>query len=191
VDNTVERLDQTQRSVIIGSILGDGYVRIIPGRKNAFLEINHSIKMKNYVDWKYQILKSIVLSPPKSRKGNGNRIAYRFFTRQHPEITKLFKRFYVKGEKRIPDNLILDPISLAIWYMDDGSKCGTSNYYLNTQQFSVEDQMKLIACLKKFKVVATLNRDKTYWRIRIIMATVPTFKNLIQEYVVPSLQYKI
>ncbi len=166
-------------------------MRIIPGRKNAFLEINHSIKMKNYVDWKYQILKSIVLSPPKSRKGNGNRIAYRFFTRQHPEITKLFKRFYVKGEKRIPDNLILDPISLAIWYMDDGSKCGTSNYYLNTQQFSVEDQMKLIACLKKFKVVATLNRDKTYWRIRIIMATVPTFKNLIQEYVVPSLQYKI
>ena len=62
------RLNQKQKSLIIGSILGDGYVRIIKGRRNAFLEINHSAKMKEYVDWKYEILKNIVISPPKLRK---------------------------------------------------------------------------------------------------------------------------
>ena len=190
MDNTVGRLTQIHRSVIIGSLLGDGYVRIIKGRKNAFLEINHSIKMKNYVDWKYEILKSIVISPPKLRKGNGNRVAYRFFTRQHPEITELFKLFYKNGKKVIPD-FKLDPISLAIWYMDDGSKCGTSNYYLNTQQFTIEDQQKLMNQLKLFGIESKLNKDKEYWRIRMIMSSVPTFKELIQENIIPSLQYKI
>ena len=50
MDNTVGSLTQIQLSVIIGSILGDGYVRIIDGRKNAFLEINHSLKAKEYVE---------------------------------------------------------------------------------------------------------------------------------------------
>jgi hypothetical protein len=45
MDNAVGSLTQLQRSVIIGSILGDGYVRIVPGRKDAFLEVNHSIKL--------------------------------------------------------------------------------------------------------------------------------------------------
>ena len=93
MDNTVGSLTQIQKSLIIGSLLGDGYARIIKGRKNAFLEINHSFHMKEYVDWKYEILKNIVISPPKMRKGNGNRIAYRFFTRQHPKITELFNLF--------------------------------------------------------------------------------------------------
>jgi len=54
MDNTVGSLTQFQKFVIIGSILGDGYIRIIPGRQDAFLEINHSLKAKKYVDWKFQ-----------------------------------------------------------------------------------------------------------------------------------------
>jgi len=69
MDNTVGSLTQEQKSIIIGSILGDGYLRIVPGRKNAFLEINHSISEKDYVDWKHQELKNLVKSPPKARKG--------------------------------------------------------------------------------------------------------------------------
>ena len=55
--NTVGSLTKLERSIIIGSLLGDGYMRIIPGRSNAFLEINHSIKAKDYVDFKYNSLK--------------------------------------------------------------------------------------------------------------------------------------
>ena len=190
MDNTVGRLTQIQRSVIIGSLLGDGYVRIVRGRRNAFLEVNHAYSMKEYVDQKYKILKDIVISPPKVRKGNGNRIAYRFFTRQHPEITELFNLFYKNGKKIIPD-FKLNPVSLAVWYMDDGSKCGTSSYYLNTQQFSVEDQHILMGYLREFGVESKLNKDKEYWRIRMIMSSVPTFINLVRQSIVPSLQYKI
>jgi len=99
MDNAVGSLTKTQKSIIIGSILGDGYLRVIKGRNNAFLEINHSLKQKDYVDWKYDQLRNIVKSPPKLRKTNGERVAYRFFTKQHPEITKLLNIFYQNGKK--------------------------------------------------------------------------------------------
>lgn len=79
--NTVGSLTQSQKSLIIGTMLGDGYLRIIPGRKNAFLEINHSFSQKEYVDWKFNRLKNICISTPKERRGVGRRIAYRFYTK--------------------------------------------------------------------------------------------------------------
>ena len=133
MDNTVGSLSQMQISVIIGSLLGDGYLRIISGRRNAFLEINHSIKQKDYVDWKYTVLKNITVSAPKERIIDKTRTAYRFYTRQLPELTQLHKKFYRDGKKIVPDDLFLTPLSLAVWFMDDGSKCRTSDVYLNTQ----------------------------------------------------------
>ena len=93
------------------------------------MEINHSYRAKAYVDWKYFVLQNIAGSRPKVRRGNNGRIAYRFYTRQHPEITKIFSEFYTEKKKKIPDTLILDPLSIAVWYMDDGSKCRSSDVY--------------------------------------------------------------
>lgn len=119
MDNTVGSLTQFQRSLIIGSILGDGHLRTFPGRKNALLEINHSFNQKEYVDWKYSALENVCASPPRMRKGNGERIAYRFHSKQLPELTELHRIFYKSGKKSIPENLVLDPIILSVWFMDE------------------------------------------------------------------------
>src|SRR5438552_2682393 len=148
MDNTVGSLTQLQKSLIIGSLIGDGYMRIVPGRADAFLEINHSIKAKDYVDHKYLILKNICESPQKERKTNEGRIAYRFFTRQHPELTNMHRKFYKNGRKIIPTDLVLDPVVLSVWYMDDGSKSRDRDIYLNTQQFSDSDQRSLLRFLR-------------------------------------------
>ena len=190
MDNTVGSLTQEQKSIIIGSLLGDGYLRIIPGRKNAFLEINHSISEKDYVDWKHRELKSLVKSPPKVRKGKGKRIAYRFFTKQHPEITKLYQKFYRGREKIIP-HLKLNPLIIAIWFMDDGSK-SYQTYYLNTQRFDYQSQKKLIRMLRKqYGIESSLNKDKGYYRIRVKQSSAERFKKLIQNYIIPAMQYKL
>ena len=191
MDNTVGSLTQTERSIILGSLLGDGYLRIVQGRRNALLEVNHSLAQKDYVDWKYKMLKSLCKSLPKERKGNGGRRAYRFSTRQHEELTKLFKLFYQNGKKVIPTTLELNSIMLAIWYMDDGSKCRESDVYLNTQQFTVQDQLKCVTALAKIGVESSLNRDKQYWRIRIKKSSLPKFFANISPYVVPSMRYKL
>jgi hypothetical protein len=189
--NTVGSLTQLQRSIIIGSLLGDGYVRIVDGRKDAFLEINHSISQKEYVDWKYEMLQSICVSGPVSRKGNGTRTAYRFTTKQHSEITQLFTSFYTDKVKGIPDGLVLDPITLAVWFMDDGSRCRAQDVYFNTQQFAIEDQEKCLAMLFQMGIDASLNKDKEYKRVRVKISSIPTLFGIISPYVVPSMTYKI
>lgn len=190
MDNTEGSLTQLQKSLIIGTLLGDGYIRRIKGRKNAFLELNHSINQKDYVEWKYSILKNLTRSGPKSRKGNGKRIAYRFFTKQYPEFTKMMNLFYKNKKKCIPD-LVLDPIILAVWFMDDGSRCSKDNVYLNTQQFSKDDQYKLLVFLEKMGLSGTLNKDKEYYRIRFKTSNIPKLFGIIKKYIIPSMKYKI
>lgn len=190
MDNTVGSLTQLQKSLIIGTLLGDGYLRIVKGRKDAFLEVNHSVSAKSYVDWKYEILKDITISAPKMRKGNGSRIAYRFYTRQHLEISKFYDLFYVNGKKRVPD-IELDPMVLAVWFMDDGSKCRDSDVYLNTQQFSIADQEKLRVMLNKLGLKATLNKDKIYYRLRFLKESIEELNRITSDYVIPSMRYKL
>lgn len=190
MDNTVGSLSQVQRSVVLGSLLGDGYLRILKGRNNAFLEINHAYSQKEYVDWKYSLLKSIVKSPPKRRKNNGERVAYRFFTRQNEVLTELHTQFYVQNTKIIP-HIVLDPLSLAIWYMDDGSQCRQSDVYLNSQQFDLESQINLLSALKKLGLEARLNKDKEYYRIRFLKSSLGHLRNLVRQHIIPSMKYKL
>lgn len=191
MDNTVGSLTQYQKSLITGTILGDGYLRIIPGRKDAFLEINHSFSQKRYTDWKFEKLQNICISKPKMRKGNGNRIAYRFYTKQYPELTDFYNEFYKNGNKIVPDNLKLDAIALSVWFMDDGSRCGKSNFYLNTQQFKKNHQIKLLHYLEKIGLRAKLNKDKNYYRIRFLASSIDRLRELLKENLILSMYYKI
>jgi len=190
MDNTAGSLTQLQKSFVIGTLLGDGYVRQVKGRKDAFLEVNHSITQKEYVEWKYKILKNLTQSGPKSRNGNGKRVAYRFFTKQHPEFTKIMDLFYKNKKKCIP-NLKLDPMMLAVWFMDDGSMCSKNDVYLNTQQFSKNDQYKLLNYLERLGLDATLNKDKKYFRIRFKKSSIPKLFKIIKQHIIPSMKYKI
>jgi len=189
--NTVGSLTQFERSIIIGSLLGDGYMRIMPGRSDAFLEINHSIKAKEYVDYKYESLKRLCESAPKERASNEGRVAYRFFTKQSKELTDLYNQFYKNNKKIIPKDLVLDPIILAVWYMDDGSKCRDHDIYLNTQQFSINDQKILLYKLRLLGINGRLNKDKKYFRIRLLKPSIKTFMKIIFPYVVNAMQYKL
>lgn len=191
MDNAAGSLTQTQKSIIIGSILGDGYLRVIKGRQEAFLEINHTDKQREYVDWKYEQLKSLVKSPPKLRKNNGTRVAYRFYTRQHPELTELLQLFYQKGVKIIPDGFRINSLILAVWFMDDGSKCRSSDLYLNTQQFDNESQQKLIYALGELGLQVRLNKDKSYFRLRFIKSSLSKLQVLVRPYIIPAMRYKI
>lgn len=188
--NTVGSLTKTECSVIIGSILGDGYLRIVPHRKNALFEIHSSIKEKEYVDWKYEALKRIVITPPRQSKGNGKRIAYRFSTQQHPNLTRIYHTFYCVGRKVIP-SFKLNPLIIAVWFMDDGSK-SYRTYYINSQGFSCQEQEKLMRMLKEqYGIGSSLNKDKVYRRIRIRTASANDFRRIIDPYIIPSMRYKL
>ena len=137
-------LTEKQQALIIGCLLGDGAMRC---KTNALLETNHAIKQKRYVDWKHKILCGLVTTSPKSRRAGYRRIAYRFIARSLPVLTKIYRQFYRNGRKTIPEDLVLHPLSLAVWFMDDGAKSYRA-IYLNTQKFSKQEQKRLIKVLR-------------------------------------------
>src|SRR5437879_5881461 len=159
-------------------------------KTNALLEINHSIKQKHYVDWLHGELANLVNIPPSARAGNGDRIAYRFVTRSLPALTPYFRLFYGSGGKRIPD-VQLTPLTMAVWFMDDGSK-SRSAVYLNTQQFERADQEKLLFMLQRqCAIEGALNRDKIYHRIRLTVPGTARFIGLIEPFLRPEFRYKL
>jgi hypothetical protein len=176
-----------QRQIIVGSLLGDGAMRC---KTNALLEINHSFHQRSYVDWKYRHLADLVRTPPKARKSNGARIAYRFVTRSLPELTPYFRWFYGTGRKRIPE-LELSELTLAVWFMDVG--CRSRNaVYLNTQQYDETSQSKLLRLLREqWGIEGALNRDKTYHRVRLSVEGTGKLAKLIDPYLLPELRYKL
>jgi len=172
-------------------MLGDGTLRRQDNRLNALFEVNHSYAFKDYVDWKCEQMKEYVITSPKSRKGKGMRVAYRFTTRSLPIFTDYYKWFYKNGRKQIPLNLELDPQILAVWFMDDGSK-SRSAYYLNTQQFSLCEQKILQMKLEKdMGIKSTLNRDKKYLRLRISTESAKYMTLIVEKYILPCFRYKL
>lgn len=187
--NTVGSLTEVQQHLIIGSLLGDGYMSC---KTHAYLKIGHSLKQQAYVDWKYSFLSPFVLTQPHAYKGNGSRIGYRFFTRSLPLLTPYYQRFYGQERtKKIPADLQLIPFSLAIWYMDDGAQ-NRKSAYLNTQQFDLSDQMKLLQLLQEqFGLSARLNRDKQYLRIRFLQDSAQKLKHIIAPLMPSFMHYKL
>lgn len=185
--NAVGSLSGVQRELITGTLLGDGAMRC---KTNALLEINHSISQRAYVDWKFSCLAPLVSTPPKERASNGGRIAYRFVTRSLPELTPFYDLFYGEGRKGIPE-IELTPLTMAVWFMDDGCR-SRSAVYLNTQQFEADDQRVLVGELAdQWGFIATLNRDKTYHRIRLSTESTRRFVEIIEPHLIKEMRYKL
>ncbi len=86
--------------------------------------------------------------------------------------------------------LRLRALSVAVWFMDDGCKSHRA-LYLNTQQFQRDDQERLLSMLQEqFGIEGSLNRDRSYHRIRIAVASVPRFREIVRPHLLPQFEYK-
>ena len=186
VDNSEGSLTEIQRQIIDGCLLGDATMR---RKSNSLIEINHSFKQKELVDHLYFILSKFVSMPPKARRGNGGRMAYRFTTRSLPIFNSFYRRFFHLGKRRVPIDIKLTPISIAYWIMDDGSRTYRA-MYLNTQQFNELDQHILLDKLHNIGIEASLNKDKIYHRIRVCTASTIILKRMVFRYILPGFRYK-
>lgn len=123
---------ETQKSVVLGSILGDGSLLKNRRSKNARLQIGHCTKQLDYLKWKDGLLKPFSskitqaeIPGPKIIMGKESWSSgyYLMNTIAHPTLTEYFNKYYVKGKKRVHKDIIedLDILALAIWLADDGS----------------------------------------------------------------------
>jgi hypothetical protein len=187
-----------QLSIVNGALLGDGCLHTAWAgtSKNYRFAKTHSIKQKEYVDWTYKKLQPFVLSRPWLYKPVQS---LKLRTISHPELTILRDRYYPNGKKILPDNIeaiIKDPLSLAVWFMDDGNSMTahgvTHGYHINTQSFSRKENERLVTLFLKTRGLhCTLQKNNGRVRIYIRSRSKYKFANIVYEHMIPSMQYKL
>mgnify|MGYP001576926747 CR=1 FL=1 len=201
------RLTKEQRAIIIGTLLGDGHLETQDRDRTYRLKIEHSIKQKEYVDWLYQKLRPLVGASPRERTDKaGFGASYRSysFTTYSLGLFRFYgHQFYPKnGIKVVPKSIrkLLEPLSIAIWYLDDGSfKSNRHKTFIIHSHSFTQGELKRIqdALLNKFGIRTTLNRQqytgKLYWRIYILSESAYRFLKLIKPVIdqLPSMKYKL
>lgn len=210
--NNDNNLTQTEKDIIVGTILGDGHIKKI----NNSVRLTYGYANNTYAEFVLQHLKRLSnYAKPRVSKSldlryNKERIAYRFTLVNNPSLIifgNLFlKPFEKNGKisylKVVPGFDILcdliSPRALAFWIMDDGQEVKRGGITLCTDNFSYGEVLVLKSVLEtKYKFACTihkkLNKTKTkiYYRIYISAKELPLLSSLIKEYMCPSMLYKI
>lgn len=187
-----------QKQILVGSLLGDAHLERQPGALTARLKIEHSAAQTAYVDWKYLEWRDWVRTPPKARVRR-NRLGtsstnYGFTTLSHDEFESFRLKFYRDRRKVIPKDIELTPLSMAVWFMDDGSKKSSQcrGLYLNTQSFTQAEVVLLQDVLQRdVGVQTTVRQQRDGLQIYVPAPSAPTLTAFITREVLQSMRYKL
>ena len=191
-------LTQEQKSIIYGTVLGDGYLRAT-GKKNACLRLEHGAKQRDFLFWKVKMLAPLFQGKPKYLERihpltKKTYCYWRHCSQTTPYLGKMRKLFYPQGKKRIPENIdkYLTSLALAVWYMDDGyyyqrDKCS----YLYLGNVSVTEAQRVFQVLKdKFNLSTSVKKKKKGYAIYFSPNEAEKLKQLIKSYTIPLFDYK-
>src|SRR5450631_4314798 len=118
--NETARLSDQQWQVVLGGLMGDA--RLAPNlhdRHGVRFRMGHGEKQVDYLDWKASLFGNI----GQSRNANAKGAAFVDLS-PLPELAELREVvFWGDGKKHLTDEYLksLNPLALAVWFMDDGS----------------------------------------------------------------------
>ncbi len=113
------RLSDFQWQVILGGLLGDGALAPSPSGHAARFRFGHGEKQAAYADWKASLFANLDVS----RSTNGKNAVFHD-VQPLPELAELRHAVYqTDGSMFLSHDYLkaLTPLSLALWYQDDGS----------------------------------------------------------------------
>lgn len=169
-----------QSSIVIGSLLGDGCIQ---RDKYSYFSKNQSAGRREYLEWLYA-----EMQPFSSRLSdstvwaNGKEYGRSSFaTRSSHLFNDLRQKWYPTGKKIVPRDIVLDPLSIAVWYCDDGSNdVAARSCKLATYCFSRDDCEFLIGQLQTWNIVSYIDSRNT---IKIRSKSYNDFLELVRPHV--------
>lgn len=162
------------KAIILGSILGDGSLKIQKNYKNARFFIRHSQVQEEYFLWKTEALQEISTRGSiqySEKSGYSQNKKLLFQSRALPQLTEIYKVTHSSEQNRLKIQLEwlnnLTPLSLAIWWLDDGSIISlgrkgvlcTDGFYENSVQL-LANYLKLTWGINAH--VGPIRRDRKY-----------------------------
>jgi len=201
----IKSFTYAEKQLIIGSLLGDGYLHITKDKNSisTYLVLEHGIKQLDYLLWKGIQLERLDAKFYQYYKYNN--VKHRVTTRNQVRTKSLFIIGWLKNifYKETPEGSIkkyinpeilkhLDAPGIAIWFMDDGTTYASGGS-IATQSFSVEDNEMLCEFFKnKFKIEPHINFDtKNMPFLKFNTIEFKKLCDLIRPYMFYQLLYKI
>jgi hypothetical protein len=191
-------MTERQKQILDGMLLGDGHLERQAGAILARLKIEHSVSQAAYVAWKFGEWRDWVRTPPRERTRR-NRLGtisrnVCFTTLSHIELEGFRQRYYRNRRKVVPEDLVLTPLSLAVWFMDDGSRKSSQcrGLYLNTQSFTAaEVDLLRVVILRDVGVETSVRQQPDGMQIYVPSPSVAEFTALVAGEMLPSMVYKL
>ena len=189
-------LTPVQEQVLLGKLLGDGSLHM--SAHAASVEWSQKELDIDYIKWTSRALGELArLHIGTLTSGYGTPML-RTGTTFSTHIRRRFADFLAEdGRKCVPHWVAddLGPISLAFWYMDDGSLAHCvgqeDRALIATCGFNPAECDVLLRGLLKLGVKATAYESKGYLRLRFNTDAAERLWLLIAPYIPPSMQYKL
>ncbi|CCK60837.1 intein-containing recombinase RecA [Mycobacterium canetti] len=199
-------LSDQQWEVVLGSLMGDGCLSppVRQDSESARLRIGHGAQQSAYLDWKVSLLENI----PHSRTVNSKGAVFVDFS-PLAELHELRSAVYLgDGKKFLSEEYLkgLTPLSLAIWYMDDGSfslrskglqqrtQGGSGRIEICVEAMSEGSQARLRDYLHDtYGLDIRLRKAGAAAKAVLVFSTAATakFQELVAPYVAPCMEYKL
>ena len=193
-------LNENQKQVLLGSLLGDGSI-IRRNIKSYTYREPHGIGQQDYLQWKAQILGHLVssLHPYARYDPRWNRTLWQVAMTMYGKWLKPYHdQFYPDGHKILPTQALneLTGLGVAVWFCDDGTKSSeTSRLRIYTDSFTM-DEAKIISkwFFDKFDIITHITprpHKPTHPIIEVPSSSTGTFVALIKPYMPICMNYKI
>jgi len=196
-------LSDFQWTALRGTLMGDGALSPTRSELGARFRYSHCGAQTEYADWKASLFSNLESS--RFVRDDG---VVTFDFHPLPELSEMRQSVYINGKKSLDDDYLksLTPLSLALWYMDDGSfQIRSKGAQERTKDLSGRAEI----CVEAMEPT-TRSRLVTYladtWGINVrlresgaMKKAVLVFNNaetaklhaLIAPYVHPSMDYKL
>lgn len=195
-------MEKRTQDIIVGSLLGDGWLDPLSSRTGtSTYHLKQDDKTLLYLAW---VREQVLELSPSVLKAKPGYTQHHFYTRARQDLGELRRQFYPgEGKKRVPENildLLNDPLSLAVWYQEDGTLDRRSKYHWNiriaTYCFSYEDCVRLRDTLKiNFDLSVSVCRCKmrgmVYYQLYVPSVSMENFISLVRPHMHEVFAYKI
>lgn len=194
------KFNRNSRNNILGVILGDGYLD-----KWGAVVVAHCLRQEDYLQWKRKFLIGSGVSCCDVRYFDNNGFDACSFRVSSTKWGKFLRPYlYSDGYKNIYKRKILnrlEPVHLAIWYMDDGGlsqkkKNGivhANDLMINTHTTKENNQVIIDYFKDVWDIHFTQCLNRGHYRLRCGTKEARKFLNIVREYVeqIPSMAHKL
>ena len=201
-----QRLSDQQWQLVLGGLMGDSALSPsrVAGSLGTRFRMGHGARQLDYLDWKASVLGNIEQTRSVTAKG-----AAVVYLAPLPELAELRSTVYQgDGRKHLSHDYLksLTPLSLAVWYQDDGSfadwsevlqertRGGSGRSEICVEALSEGSRQRLLEHLAgDFGLHPTLMSKGMRQRHYLVFATDETAKlhEIVAPYVHPSMQDKL